>query len=293
MLLPTIRERAKTVGYRVWRRGNEFELAAEDGSASTVFETIEGVASYLDILEGKAPPAELLTLCGMPTGFALGRVVKDDNAAVLRDHADAIRTLTKRTVHDIIEIGRRLAEAKKMLGHGNFLPWVRQEFEWSEDTAERLIAVHALQSQIPHVAELNLPLSGLYLLSRISTPPEAIEAVVAKAQSGKPVSVAEVKSVIKRSTQRTEAKPDDSGEGHIPHAAEFRPDDSEEGGCDGPEDFWQRSLRNAAGDAVALRALWRKHGYDWERFDAPADLITLAKQAAAEWAAIVAAIDKP
>jgi hypothetical protein len=228
----------------------------------------------------------------MPTGFALGRVVKDDDAAVLCEHADAIRALARRTVHDIIEIGRRLAEAKKMLGHGNFLPWVKQEFAWSEDTAERLIAVHALQNQIPHVAEFNLPLSGLYLLSRNSTPPEAVEAVVAKAQSGKPMSVAEIKSVIKKSA-RTEAKPDDSGEGQIPHVAEFGPEEPKEGVCDGPEDFWRRSLGNAAGDAVALRALWRKHGYDWERFDAPSDLISLAKQAAAEWSAIVAAIDKP
>jgi hypothetical protein len=71
------------------------------------------------------------------------------------------------------------------------------------------------------------------------------------------------------------------------------PDDSEAGGCDGPEDFWRRSLAQAAGDAVALRALWRKHGYDWKKFDAPSDLISLAKQAAAEWSAIVSAIDKP
>jgi hypothetical protein len=354
-----IRERAKAVGYKVRRRGKEFELASEDGSASAVFETIEGVASYLDILEGKAPPVELRTPCGMPTGFALGRVVKNDNAAVLCEHADAIRALARRTVHDIIEIGRQLAEAKKMLGHGNFLPWVKQEFAWSEDTAERLIAVHALQSQIPHVAEFNLPLSGLYLLSRNSTPLEAVEAVVAKAQSGKPVSVAEIKSVIQKSAQRTEAKPnfeDDASDedvadpaqieenilhtlartnehvrifkkhlklstldreaesrittaieqtiekwrsvqatlakgsppvgswrGQIPQHAEFRPEESKEGGYDGPEDFWRRSLANAAGDAVALRAIWRRYGYEWERVDAPSDLISLAKQAAAEW----------
>jgi hypothetical protein len=229
----------------------------------------------------------------MPTGLAFGQVVKDDNASVLCEHADAIRALARRTARDIIEIGRHLAEAKKVAGHGNFLPWLEREFAWSEDTAERFIAVCALQRQIPHVAEINLPLSGLYLLSRRTAPPDAVEAVVAKAQSGKPMSVAEIKSAIKKSAQRTEAKPEDSGEGQIPHAAEFRLDESKEGGCDGPEDFWRRSLANAAGDAVALRALWRRHGYDWERFDAPSDLISLAKEAAAEWSAIVAVIDKP
>jgi hypothetical protein len=136
-------------------------------------------------------------------------VTADDAAApmtplqaqeILNEHADAIRACARRTVHDIIEIGRHLAEAKKMVGHGNFLPWIEREFAWSEDTAERLIAVYALQRQIPHVAELSLPFSGLYLLAAPSTPPEAVEVIVAKAEDGERVNVAEIKATI------TEAK---------------------------------------------------------------------------------------
>ena len=115
---------------------------------------------------------------------------------ILDEHADAIRAHAKRTVHDIIEIGRHLAEVKKMLGHGNFLPWIEREFRWSEDTAERLISLYALQGQIRNVAKLSLPISGLYMLAAPSTPPEAVEAIVAKAEDGDRVTVAEIKATI-------------------------------------------------------------------------------------------------
>jgi hypothetical protein len=46
---------------------------------------------------------------------------RDANAS-LAEHADAIRALGKRVVHDVIEIGRRLTDCKKLCGHGNWLP---------------------------------------------------------------------------------------------------------------------------------------------------------------------------
>jgi hypothetical protein len=60
---------------------------------------------------------------------------------------------------------------------------------------------------------------------------------------------------------------------------------------DTAEERWQRSLGNLAGDAIALRAFWRQEFGDWEKFKAPSDLITLAKQAADEWTAIASQLD--
>jgi hypothetical protein len=77
--------------------------------------------------------------------------------AVIDEHAEAIRAHAKRTITNILEIGRRLAEVKRSLGYGNWLSWLEREFRWSEDTAERFIALHALQRQIPNVSELSLP----------------------------------------------------------------------------------------------------------------------------------------
>jgi len=33
-----------------------------------------------------------------------------------------------RPIRDIIEIGRRLTDAKAIAGHGNWLPWLEKEF---------------------------------------------------------------------------------------------------------------------------------------------------------------------
>jgi hypothetical protein len=42
--------------------------------------------------------------------------------AILEEHVAEIRRLGQRAVNDVIEIGRRLIECKKLVGHGNWLP---------------------------------------------------------------------------------------------------------------------------------------------------------------------------
>jgi hypothetical protein len=116
--------------------------------------------------------------------------------AVLDEHADAIRVCGKRTIEAVLEIGRRLTEAKKILGRGNWVPWLEREFDWSEDTAERFIALHVLRGQFPQVAEIRIPISGLYLLALPSTPPEAVVTVITKAYDGERVGVAGVRTAI-------------------------------------------------------------------------------------------------
>jgi hypothetical protein len=58
------------------------------------------------------------------------------------------------------------------------------------------------------------------------------------------------------------------------------------------EQYWQRSLGNHAGDAIAMEALWTKEFGDWEKFKAPSDLVTLAKQAAKAWADLAAKLER-
>jgi hypothetical protein len=54
------------------------------------------------------------------------------------------------------------------------------------------------------------------------------------------------------------------------------------------EESWQLSLGTSAGEAVALRASWRREFGNWERFATPSSLITLATQAATAWADLAA-----
>jgi len=52
--------------------------------------------------------------------------------------------------------------------------------------------------------------------------------------------------------------------------------------CDGPEEFWVRSLGNILGDVLSIRAMWTKLYPGWEKFEIPSSHVTLAKQAAKE-----------
>src|SRR5436305_13649084 len=53
----------------------------------------------------------------------------------------AIRALAKNVVRDVIEIGRHLTEVRE-LNEGQFLAWIKNEFNWSQRTAYRFIDVY-------------------------------------------------------------------------------------------------------------------------------------------------------
>jgi hypothetical protein len=119
---------------------------------------------------------------------------------VLAEHVSAIRTLGRRTVENVIEIGRRLTECKKLVGHGNWLPWLEREFGWSDRTALNFMRVAEL-SKSETVSNLNLPVKALYLLAAPSTPDEARDEIIERAQAGEPVPVTEVKRIIEDTKQ--------------------------------------------------------------------------------------------
>jgi hypothetical protein len=55
---------------------------------------------------------------------------------------------------------------------GNWLPWLEKEFGWSRQTADRFLAVFDASLKLPDLSNLDLPVSGLYLLAAPSTPDE-------------------------------------------------------------------------------------------------------------------------
>ena len=113
----------------------------------------------------------------------------------LAEHAEAIRAAGTRVIDDIIKIGHHLTEAKVLCGYGNWLSWLKREFGWSDDTARRFMQVFEL-SNSARLRNLNLPLSGLYLLARPSTPEAARQEVFDKAESGEPVSYRRTQDIV-------------------------------------------------------------------------------------------------
>ena len=119
-----------------------------------------------------------------------------DGDLKLAEHAEVIRALGKRAVHDIIEIGRRLIEAKAICGHGNWLTWLEHEFGWTDKTAQNFMSVANAAGKFENFSNLNLPISGLYLLAAPSTPAEVIEVVAERSEQGERLSLEEVKKMV-------------------------------------------------------------------------------------------------
>jgi hypothetical protein len=207
--------------------------------------------------------------------------VDPDNARTLARHATEIRRLGKQVVSDVIEIGRLLVESKELVGHGDWLPWLSREFQWSDATAERFMWVHRLSLKNGNLPNLDIPLSGLYLLAAPSTPETAKLEAISRAEAGEPMTVNAVKEIVRHARQddRTNAEPADTERprGGFPWASATE------------EERWQRSLANMAyeaGGAASLRASWTKEFGEWERFTVPSYLVPLVEDASREWACI-------
>src|SRR5262249_23157773 len=82
--------------------------------------------------------------------------------------------------------------------HGNWLSWLECEFGWTEKTAENYINVYKFSGKFENFSNLDLPLSGLYLLAAPSTPEPAKGEVIERAESGEKLPVDEIKRVVEK-----------------------------------------------------------------------------------------------
>lgn len=113
---------------------------------------------------------------------------------VVQQRTTEIKALMKRAASDIIEIGQKLIEVKARLGHGSWLPWLRAEFAWSEDTASRFMAVARRIPEIPHGAEFDA--RALYLLAATSTPDSARDEALERAGNGETITHQAARDIV-------------------------------------------------------------------------------------------------
>ncbi|MET3969133.1 DUF3102 domain-containing protein [Bradyrhizobium sp. S3.9.1] len=115
----------------------------------------------------------------------------------LAEHAAVIRAIGKRVVGDILEIGRRLDAARDLLKEeGRWRKWLDTELRWSPQTAGRFIQVFEASGKHSNLEHLAVPVSGLYLLAAPSTPAEAQQDIIARAEAGERLSVEDVRRII-------------------------------------------------------------------------------------------------
>jgi len=125
---------------------------------------------------------------------------------VLAEHAHEIRRLGNGVKADLIEMGRRLKDARDRT-RGRWLKWLDTELGWTDKTAQRLINVYEFSQadifEYDKLSDLNLPVSAIYLLAAPSTPAEARTEIVEAAKAGESISVKRVKTTIVRARGRS------------------------------------------------------------------------------------------
>lgn len=128
----------------------------------------------------------------MQTGFDYG-ALPVELAVKSRAAAERIKLRLKRTVEDIIEIGRELTAIKAELPHGQFLPWIAAEFEMDQKTAFNFMSVYERFGSGKLGIIPNFKPTILYALSAPSTPESVIDKAIEQAEAGDKVTVADVK----------------------------------------------------------------------------------------------------
>lgn len=144
-------------------------------------------------------------------------------APLLAEHVQAIRTIGRRMMADALEIGRRLAECRRIVRR-DWIGWLDRELGLTDRSALNFIRIHELaSSRSENFADLDLPVSGLYLLAQPSTPEAIRDDIITRAAAGEAVSFAEikrevsgetptaapVKGLAKLAAQLAEERPDD------------------------------------------------------------------------------------
>jgi hypothetical protein len=105
---------------------------------------------------------------------------------------------------NVFEIGALLVEAQKVCDHGDWLPWLEREFEWSQATAYNYMNAHHLAEKFQHVGNLAVPMTIIYGLAEEvdeHTGP-IIDALVEATASGKRLSVSGAEDVIRTAWRR-------------------------------------------------------------------------------------------
>src|SRR5262245_12062158 len=124
--------------------------------------------------------------------------VRPDLAARLRERAERIARREAGVRQAILDNGRDFAEARVELRHnkaGGFEGWVGHH-GWSRAAAYNYIAAWEHFGNCPTVGQLMIDAKALYALAAPSTPEEAREEAIARAEDGEQITHAKAQEII-------------------------------------------------------------------------------------------------
>ena len=139
------------------------------------------------------------------TGFNY-QALDAETRIVLQQRAVDIKSLVRRSVSDVVEVGIKLAEVRDKLSHnkqGGFKGWLQTEFTWSYETALNYIRVSDWAANNVNFTELDIAPSALYLLAGPSIPNEARQEAIDRAESGERITHKKARVITGGISKRT------------------------------------------------------------------------------------------
>ena len=123
---------------------------------------------------------------------------------------EEILDIKQRVAEDFMELGQRLCEAKELLPHGEWLPWLEQRVQFSERTAQKFMQLAREYESNPKQAA---DLGSEKAFALLALPKEEREQIAAegitvdgKTKAASDLTTREVKQIV--AERKAEAKPD-------------------------------------------------------------------------------------
>jgi len=132
----------------------------------------------------------------MQLGFSYERL-ESETRVVVEQRTEEIRDLVRKTAQDIYRIGEKLIQVKERLPHGQFGPWLDEEFGWSKRTAQQFMSVpRSFKSE--KFSDLDAGTSALYKLAAPSAPEEAREEAIERSREGEHISHSDAEDLVEK-----------------------------------------------------------------------------------------------
>jgi hypothetical protein len=129
-------------------------------------------------------------------------------AGIIRAAAARIRQRVKQTLDGIVGIGLELIAVKEALPHGEFGPWLKAEFGWTDRTAQRFMNVAAWLKEISDtLSDMRLSPTAAYLLSAPSAPEGARHKALELVEAGEEITAAVARHILDGERERSRQKP--------------------------------------------------------------------------------------
>src|SRR5438105_211735 len=151
-------------------------------------------------------PKKKISLICKGKGFDYS-VLAPELEAQAKEASAFIVERVKQNLQNVVLIGMQLHEMRRVLPHGHFGRWTKEEFGWSPTTEANYRAVADwLADKFTIIVDLPIAPTAAYRLAATSTPEEAREEALQRARAGEEITNALAVAIIEEAGLRNGLK---------------------------------------------------------------------------------------